>query len=423
MVPEKRLSSAKIKLIIKNPFIGSILSYLKFVESSEHQTFAVDSKNLYYNRLFMRTVSDENLKFILAHEALHIAGLHHLRMGKKDKYIWNQACDYVVNRMLFQSNVGIMPEDCLYDEKYDQMSAEEIYNILKNKESKKSECKNKESEQQSNGSGNKKTGESDGAGNKEDRLKSQGQGQSSGQDQNSHDDKSLSTGHFEPFEGSAEEFEREKGKSTRRVEQCRNMAQMCGNISGDIDQFVKEASLSVISWVDILREEFETIDRVDYTFLKPNIRYSDFIVPGLKNGKKVGDICIMIDTSGSMTVEFLSQIKKEIKDLFEDVEPEKITLIECDCEVQRVLDLEDIDMWDEKKFKGRGGTSLAPPFKYLQDNQIEPEIIIYFTDLCARREDLNSSFISEDVLMYWVKFGNYGITPPFGKVIEYLKHA
>lgn len=46
-------------------------------------------------------------------------------------YLWNVACDYVINGWLVEMNVGVMPEvGILNDEKLKNMSAESIYDML-----------------------------------------------------------------------------------------------------------------------------------------------------------------------------------------------------------------------------------------------------------------------------------------------------
>ncbi len=72
----------------------------------------------------------EEWKFIFAHEYLHAALRHDERMGGRDPELWNVACDYVINGWLRTMNVGAMPEDVLYDNALDGLSAENVYDLL-----------------------------------------------------------------------------------------------------------------------------------------------------------------------------------------------------------------------------------------------------------------------------------------------------
>ena len=92
---------------------------------------AVDStkREIYINSR-SRLDTDE-WRFVLAHEFLH-AGLEHgARRNGRDPYLWNVACDYVINGWLVQMQVGKMPSNgLLYDKTLDNYSAEQIYDIL-----------------------------------------------------------------------------------------------------------------------------------------------------------------------------------------------------------------------------------------------------------------------------------------------------
>ena len=119
------------------PLLGGLAAHFKVIEDSEYcekneiQIAAVDAglKEIYVNPA--AGLSNEELKFVLAHEYLH-AGLDHANRSKgRDHYLWNIACDYVVNGWLTEMHIGEMPENGLmYDESLKGMSAEEIYDEL-----------------------------------------------------------------------------------------------------------------------------------------------------------------------------------------------------------------------------------------------------------------------------------------------------
>ncbi|MEG0663314.1 MAG: hypothetical protein RR472_08545, partial [Anaerovoracaceae bacterium] len=90
---------------------------------------SVDTKEIYINSSVPMT--DEEMKFLMAHELLH-AGLSHAtrRLGR-DPYLWNVACDYVINGWLIEMKVGDMPEiGGLYDPELKGLSAESIYDRI-----------------------------------------------------------------------------------------------------------------------------------------------------------------------------------------------------------------------------------------------------------------------------------------------------
>lgn len=75
-------------------------------------------------------LSDEEWRFVLAHEMLHAALRHGERAGWRDHYLFNVACDYVVNGWLVEMGVGELPEGLLYDPELKGLSAEQIYDRI-----------------------------------------------------------------------------------------------------------------------------------------------------------------------------------------------------------------------------------------------------------------------------------------------------
>lgn len=119
------------------PLLGSLASTFRIVEDckiciqKEIQVAAVDTyEGIIYINPSAR-LRREELKFVLAHEYLHAGLQHYERCQGREPYLWNVACDYVINGWLQEMEIGAMPEiGVLYDETLKGMSAEEIYNLL-----------------------------------------------------------------------------------------------------------------------------------------------------------------------------------------------------------------------------------------------------------------------------------------------------
>lgn len=118
------------------PLLGAIAASFKIIEDIEicHaddiQIAAVDAWNgeIYLNPSVR--LSTLELRFVLAHEFLHAALMHHRRCEGRDPYLWNIATDYVINGWLVEMKIGMLPESALYDPELKGMSAEEIYDRI-----------------------------------------------------------------------------------------------------------------------------------------------------------------------------------------------------------------------------------------------------------------------------------------------------
>ena len=124
------------------PFFSSILLQLKIRENRylPFKTMATDGYSIHYDPFFVMAKSEGEIIWTICHEIMHNVLLHFKRSSYKDidLEIWNIAADYAVNQLI--KDVGTMPQEVLYpgcgfypdDDKFENLSAEQIYNIIKN---------------------------------------------------------------------------------------------------------------------------------------------------------------------------------------------------------------------------------------------------------------------------------------------------
>jgi predicted metal-dependent peptidase len=118
------------------PLLGATMSVLTlvadapFCRSADIAIAAVDpvAGELYVNP--HAGLSEQEWRFVLGHEALHAALAHHARAGGRDHYLFNLATDFVINGWLLELGVGEAPEGMLYDPRFDDLSSEEVYDII-----------------------------------------------------------------------------------------------------------------------------------------------------------------------------------------------------------------------------------------------------------------------------------------------------
>jgi predicted metal-dependent peptidase len=136
VAPQRPWEKALSWFISSYPLLGGIAAGIKLVADAElarAHGISVAAVNpeageIYINPL--RRFDDEEWRFILAHEMLHAALRHGDRCGTRDHYLFNIACDYVINGWLCEMQVGTMPEGLLYDPALAGLSAEEVYDRI-----------------------------------------------------------------------------------------------------------------------------------------------------------------------------------------------------------------------------------------------------------------------------------------------------
>ncbi|GAA1077371.1 DUF2201 family putative metallopeptidase [Nocardiopsis composta] len=118
------------------PLLGGIAAGMELVADADLARAhgiaiaAVDASagEIYINPFAPHT--DEEWRFILAHEMLHAALRHGDRRGPRDPYLFNVAADYVINGWLREMGVGDMPNGALHDPRLAGLSAEEVYDRI-----------------------------------------------------------------------------------------------------------------------------------------------------------------------------------------------------------------------------------------------------------------------------------------------------
>ncbi|GAB7105617.1 hypothetical protein JCM4814A_39310 [Streptomyces phaeofaciens JCM 4814] len=134
--PRRPWEQALSWFISSYPLLGGIAAGIRLVADAElaraHgiRIAAVNAEagEIYVNPLYH--LDEEEWRFVLAHEMLHAALRHGDRCGARDPYLFNVACDYVINGWLREMRVGTMPDGLLHDPELAGLSAEEVYDRI-----------------------------------------------------------------------------------------------------------------------------------------------------------------------------------------------------------------------------------------------------------------------------------------------------
>ena len=143
-----KIQKAILWININRGFFGQLLSNLNVYGSSDpnYPTMATNGLNIQYHPDFVLSQSDAAIRFVLCHEVLHCVGEHMSRRGNRNPLLWNYATDYAINPILnAESDANFAwpknPDGTrmgLFEEKYEGMRAEDIYDdIIKDQKKQK----------------------------------------------------------------------------------------------------------------------------------------------------------------------------------------------------------------------------------------------------------------------------------------------
>jgi predicted metal-dependent peptidase len=88
----------------------------------------MQSREIYMNP--SAGLDEEETRFVMAHELLHVGLRHDVRCQGRDPFLWNIAADFVINEWLVEMGVGTMPRGVLFDPELKGLSAEAIYDRI-----------------------------------------------------------------------------------------------------------------------------------------------------------------------------------------------------------------------------------------------------------------------------------------------------
>ena len=194
-----------------------------------------------------------------------------------------------------------------------------------------------------------------------------------------------------------------------------------GKIPAAIEAEIKELTKTKINW-RILIDNFVQDELCDYTLVPPDNRYSDseFFLPSFsERDEKVKKILLMVDVSGSMSDEQISECFNEINGLIMQFNMKVEGYVGFfDARVKQISPFDqDTDILAIKPY-GRGGTDFHSVFFAIQRDMKDdlPSKIIILTDGYARFPDEEEAL---GVPVLWV-INNEDVTPPWGTVARLI---
>lgn len=350
-------------------FDVSVLLNLKRKFTDDPETLiAVNNTTLLINpELFLKENCNDH-QFMLRHEAWHVIGFDILRAKNRDPEVWNEACDYWINHMIYHDDSYKLnlPNGCLYSEKFKDWDKEEIYEYLLDNDENTDD----------------------------DRLN----GDLRDPDTESDDTSDETT------EISIEEL----------VAKSAIQAKAAGcKIPAHIEDYLEELYNPKLNWKQILIKYMHSIKKHDYTFKRPNKRFLQhgIILPSC-HSEGLGTICVAVDESSSVSDDDYKLYIGAIKDIQTTLEPDLIKVIGFTNKIVHVNNLSKSGDIDLLKYRARGGTNVNCVFNYIEQNKICPEVLIVFSDMETPIPDKPKY----DVI--WICINNPIWTPPdYGKVI------
>lgn len=400
------LGTILCKYSIDFPFWGVLSERCSFsLTRTKIPTAGMDRfGNIVFNVDFCKELKDKygdkyhkKLLFLLSHEISHFVFEHCVRCEDRDPMLFNVACDYAINLLLhyqFEKNGDYFIEGGCLDEKYKEMTAEAIYELLK----KDGKIKTKKIIL--------------------DLSYDDGEGEDSGEGDGEDGDTIVIRPRRVPLPDKQDKTKDQisnelKDHITRSLTEAFAVAKSQGKLPADFERAISKILKPKVDWLRALRQKLRfgvsRLEKRDITWSIPNKRFlgRDYILPS-NVGPDSPKIAYAVDTSGSMSETDLQQAMGELEDIRRRYNA-KVYVLDCDADVHS-------SGWigpnqPLPKLNGGGGTDFKPVFDHLVEKRIKPDYCIFFTDGYGNFGDNPKQFP-----VLWIMTSD--VKPPFGDVIQ-----
>ena len=357
-----KLMKARCRLITREPWYGHIamsMTWIALPDGAHCQTIGVRIVNggdvqCVYHPSFVKNLSLEELYAVVQHEIEHIVRLHCIRVDSRHPLAWNIAADMCVNGGKDNPRIGYkdvvlnrtiipnmdslvwIPCDWPNDE-----TTEQYYDRIVKKTDKNSTLDDGE-------------------------MKADGANALNGFGRLLDDHEIWNNTDL----GMDEARQVVRDLVIQATDKCQ------GNVPSHLAQAIDKLNKPIIKWRQLLQHYLgKHVGNRRLTFSRRNRRRDQFGMPGVSR-HAAATVNVIVDTSGSISTAELQQFFSEIESISSKA---KTSILLWDHAFQGWSVYRRGD-WKRIAIKGRGGTDMAAPLKWLMDNRKVADVQVMLTD-------------------------------------------
>lgn len=401
----KRITDLRMELVSEHPFFGRLLLHLT-PGLADCGTACTDMKHLIFDPAFAEKLTDPEMKFVMLHEMLHCVLKHCVRGRALNRFLYNVACDIVVNSLILEA-MGVASfvvdgEEPMHLVPNGQegriYTAEEVYYML---------LQQAKTALPPAGTGNQAYGTPGGW---ED-------SNMTGVGQSGHE----ST--MDSHEIWNDISEADAGVLSDQWEQRIRSASITCGVGSDIPRGIRRylaetTHMARTNWRQVLAN-FIRHDRADFTFTQRDKRYTgEIILPSFVEnmyGDAVDRLWFCVDVSGSVNDRMLSVVFAEIVAACNQIDALSGQLAFFDTTLSAFYSFENEEELGRIEPVGGGGTSFQCIFDRLDevDEEERPVGIVVLTDGYA---SIPAEESAQGIPVLWIII-NSSAKPGWGTVI------
>ena len=329
----------RINFLFNHPFLSVLaLSIDSEFKENVNAPFLTDGFKISIDTNKLGKYTKDEITYLYAHTLLHIVLKHPYRQKTRDRHIWNQACDVVINNILTTfENIGSRPSDEIVDLAFKDCCVEEVYEIL---------YKKKKEEMSKTTPDKKGTIES-----------------------NAYDKTKLD---LDEVLTKSEKANQEKldGIIIQALSLAKKSSNIYEGMSIEIDTLIKPE----IDLHDVLKEYLiSSFFEKQISYERPNKRFIDrgIYMPGTKKLNENLNIFVALDSSSSVSLDEYKKFLGIVSEIAESFYEYKIDILPFDLKVRSeyIISFDSFNPLRNDELlipKSNGGTSFDECLRYLK---------------------------------------------------------
>lgn len=349
---DETFQKIRINFLFNHPFLSVLaLSIPTDYTQNEFSAFQTNGMKIKVDLEKLSIYSDEEITYLYAHTLLHIVLKHPYRQKTREKRLWNQACDLVINLVMSKfSNVGEMPKDEILDLDLENKCVEEVYEILYKEQEENSESSTQEK---------KEDEEIKTKPDEKGKLKSY-----------IYDDSKLDIEEVNDDKTNQGDREKLDGIIIQALSIAKKTSKEYVGLQVEIDTLIKPE----ISLQDSLKEYLiASLFEKTSTYNRPNRRFihSGLYLPGNKKSDELIEVYIALDSSSSVSLDEYKKFLGVVKDVCDGFYEYKVTVLPFDLKVkeEHIIKFDSFNPLNQEELfipKSDGGTDFDEVLKYLK---------------------------------------------------------
>lgn len=299
-------------------FLGCLMCGINFSWDSNIETAEVTETSFKWNPEWFDSLMFDERKGVLLHELWHLALLHGARCGDRDHTKWNVACDIRINNNLIREGITLPAGVLVYPEyDSDEWTEEKIYADLPD---------------------NPQT-------------------------------QTWGTSHVE-----------DSSQIVGLVQAAVTTANLAGANTDNIQKVITNVLKPILPWKVLLHKYLLEKFEKDYSFSRPNRRFTSVYLPSLRaDSGKIVNIAMYLDTSGSISNAEIQRFISEVKFVKDNLNPDELRVVQFDTEIKKESIYNESDSLGSFNIVGCGGTDLTCVREHILEHK--PALSIIFSDL------------------------------------------